>query len=86
MTGPLTSLAFGLLALPLLAQDAPKPDPKETTLQEVKVKKARRRERADGPVQGYRPTRSATATKTDTPLRDVPQSVQVVPEALVKDQ
>lgn len=86
MTGRLTPLAFGLLALPLLAQETSKPDPRETTLQEVKVKKARRRERADGPVKGYRPTRSATATKTDTPLRDVPQSVQVVPEALVKDQ
>ncbi len=86
MTSRLTPLAFGLLALPIFAQEAPKPDPRETTLQEVKVKKTRRRERADGPVKGYRPTRSATATKTDTPLRDVPQSVQVVPEALVKDQ
>ncbi len=43
-------------------------------------------ERADGPVIGYRATRSATVTKTDTPLRDVPQSVQVIPEALIKDQ
>src|SRR3546814_1033183 len=29
---------------------------------------------ADGPVDGYRATRSATGTKTDTPLKDVPQS------------
>lgn len=43
-------------------------------------------ERADGPVVGYRATRSSTATKTDTELRDVPQSIQVVPEALIKDQ
>jgi catecholate siderophore receptor len=56
----------------------------ETTLQEVKVKSSR--ERADGPVDGYRATRSSTVTRTDTPLRDVPQSVQVIPEALMKDQ
>ena len=43
-------------------------------------------ERADGPVQGYRATRSATVTKTDTALKDVPQSIQVIPEDLIKDQ
>jgi catecholate siderophore receptor len=52
----------------------------------VKGKKAKERERADGPVKTYRARRSATVTKTDTPLIDVPQSVQVVPQALVKDQ
>jgi catecholate siderophore receptor len=56
----------------------------EATLEEVKVKSSR--ERADGPVDGYRAKRSSTVTKTDTELRDVPQSVQVVPETLVKDQ
>ncbi|MBP2312515.1 TonB-dependent receptor [Azospirillum soli] len=40
----------------------------------------------DAPVQGYVAKRSTTATKTDTPLQDVPQSVTVVPEALIKDQ
>lgn len=45
-----------------------------------------RAERADGPVQGYRATRSATFTKTDTPLKDVPASVTVVPADLIKDQ
>lgn len=43
-------------------------------------------ERADGPVQGYRATRSATFTKTDTPLKDVPASVTVVPEQVMRDQ
>ncbi|NMG73813.1 TonB-dependent receptor [Aromatoleum diolicum] len=43
-------------------------------------------ERADGPVQGYRATRSATFTKTDTPLKEVPASITVVPESLIKDQ
>jgi len=45
-----------------------------------------RAERADGPVQGYRATRSATFTKTDTLLKDVPASVSVIPAELMKDQ
>lgn len=43
-------------------------------------------ERADGPVTGYRATRSATFTKTDTPLKEVPASISIVPETLIKDQ
>lgn len=43
-------------------------------------------ERADGPVQGYRATRSATFTKTDTPLKEVPASITVVPEQVIEDQ
>ena len=43
-------------------------------------------ERADGPVQGYRATRSATFTKTDTPLKEVPASITVVPEEIIEDQ
>ncbi len=83
------TLLFSLLTC-LSPQEAPAQAPPvaETALPEVKVKgkKAREKERADGPVKGYRARRSATVTKTDTPLRDIPQSVQVLPEALVKDQ
>lgn len=43
-------------------------------------------ERADGPVQGYRATRSATGTKTDSALRDIPQSIQVVSRQVLQDQ
>ena len=43
-------------------------------------------ERADGPIDGYRATRSGTATKTDTPLKEVPASVSVVPAQLMRDQ
>ncbi|SFP88143.1 TonB-dependent siderophore receptor [Pseudomonas borbori] len=42
-------------------------------------------ELADGPVQGYRATRSASATKTDTPLQEVPQSIAVVPAQVLED-
>jgi catecholate siderophore receptor len=39
-----------------------------------------------GAVDGYLATRTSTATKTDTPLRDIPQSITVVPKELAKDQ
>ncbi|WPC06175.1 TonB-dependent siderophore receptor [Pseudomonas benzenivorans] len=42
-------------------------------------------ERADGPVKGYRATRSASATRTDTALHETPQSVSVVPRAVFED-
>ena len=56
----------------------------DQTLPEIKVQGEA--ERADGPVTGYRATRSSTATKTDTPLREVPASVTVVPSSVMKDQ
>ena len=43
-------------------------------------------ERADGPVQGYRATRSASATRTDTSIHETPQSImppQLAPELAV---
>ena len=36
--------------------------------------------------KGYQAERSSTATRTDTPLRDVPQSVDVITDRLIKDQ
>ncbi len=43
-------------------------------------------ETATGPVSGYNATRSATGTKTDTPLRQVPQSITVVGAEQIRDQ
>ncbi len=36
------------------------------------------RETATGPVEGFRATRSASGTKTDTPLVETPQSISVI--------
>ncbi|NJK51980.1 MAG: TonB-dependent siderophore receptor [Leptolyngbyaceae cyanobacterium SU_3_3] len=36
--------------------------------------------------EGYRVPNTSTATKTDTPLRDVPQSIQIVPQQVLEDQ
>jgi catecholate siderophore receptor len=38
------------------------------------------------PVKGYNATRSRSATKTDTDLKDTPQSVTVVTQDVIKDQ
>ncbi|MDM9383938.1 TonB-dependent siderophore receptor [Chlorogloeopsis sp. ULAP01] len=39
-----------------------------------------------GEQGGYRVEEASTATKTDTPLRDIPQSIQVIPREVLKDQ
>lgn len=39
-----------------------------------------------GEQDGYRVREGSTATKTDTPLRDIPGSIQVIPRQLLKDQ
>ncbi|MHC5938277.1 TonB-dependent receptor domain-containing protein [Nostoc sp.] len=39
-----------------------------------------------GEQDGYSVPDSTTATKTDTPLRDIPQSIQVIPQQVIKDQ
>lgn len=43
-------------------------------------------ETAAGPVEGYRAKRSATATKTDTPLEEIPQSITVISAEQIRDQ
>lgn len=47
---------------------------------------AESQESAYGPVQGYLATRSATGTKTDTPISEIPQSITVVTADEIRDQ
>ncbi|MEH2112687.1 TonB-dependent siderophore receptor [Nostoc sp.] len=39
-----------------------------------------------GEQDGYNVRNATTATKTDTPLRDIPQSIQVIPNQVIRDQ
>ena len=39
-----------------------------------------------GEQDGYRVPNASTATRTDTPLRDIPQSIQVVPRQVLEDR
>ena len=38
------------------------------------------------PVEGYNAKKSTSSTRTDTELRDTPQSISVIPQDLIKDQ
>jgi len=73
--------AFAVLAALVTAGAARAAEP---ILPQVKVQA--QTETADGPVNGYRAERSATFTKTDTPLKEVPASISVVPSQLMQDQ
>nr|MCU0965221.1 hypothetical protein [Burkholderiaceae bacterium] len=39
-----------------------------------------------GPVQGYRAITATSATRTPTPLEQIPQSIQVITRPLINDQ
>jgi catecholate siderophore receptor len=39
-----------------------------------------------GEADAYRPTTSTTGTKIEAPLRDIPQTINVVPQQLLRDQ
>lgn len=68
------SLALGLFALPAIAQQAPAEKP-ETVLPEVKVRGGKT----------YKPQDSASP-KQASALMDTPQSITVVPQAVLQDQ
>lgn len=58
----------------------------ETALKEVTVTAGLVRETAAGPVVGYTARRSATATRTDTPLNEIPQAITVIGAEQIRDQ
>lgn len=62
------------------AQPAPAPAPPPPVAPEP------RPETATGPFVGYGATRSATATKTDTPINETPQSISVIGAEQIRDQ
>lgn len=72
----LTGVAALLQAAGALAQ----------TLPEVRIEATRERETATTPVNGYKARNAATATKTDTPLVETPQSVTVITRDQIVDQ
>lgn len=72
------------LALACATDGAIAADEDLTTLDQVKV--VGKVEQAGGDTKGYMAKRTTTATKTDTPLIDVPQSITVITQELIKDQ
>lgn len=93
MPNPSISLARHAAALAALASLATLPAQAQQaapatagTLGEIRVNANAERETATSPVPGYRARRAATATKTDTPLAETPQSVTVVTREQLVDQ
>ncbi len=77
---PLGAVLMGaamLTALPLHAQESGS-STKEEAMELAPLVVEGERERADGPVDGPFATQSATATKTDTPIIETPQSISVI--------
>ena len=72
------SLALGLLGNPVFAEE-----PRPLELDAISVTSDY--ESPIGPVDGYRATRSSSATKTDTAIRDIPQSISVIPVSVLND-
>lgn len=82
-----TSAAIALMFAPTPAAWAQTAGAAPTQLPAINVEgQAPAQERADGPVEGYRATRTGTATRTDTPIKDVPQTVNVVPRQVLEDR
>lgn len=74
----------GLLPLPLLlaiALPAQAADPLELNQLIIEASP----ETADGPVQGYRAGRSASATRTDSAIEEIPQAISVIPAQVLAD-
>ncbi|SQF99314.1 TonB-dependent siderophore receptor [Paucimonas lemoignei] len=74
-------LAFGLLADASFADELQK----TYELDAISVNADSTYESATGPVSGYRATRSASATKTDTAIKDIPQAISVIPASVLND-
>ncbi|HTP96447.1 MAG TPA: TonB-dependent siderophore receptor [Burkholderiales bacterium] len=71
---PLAAALFMIFSAPVPAEAQ-----SEATLPEVKVKDA-------SGAEGFRTDSTRSATRTDTPLRDIPQFINVVPQALIRSQ
>ncbi|MCF5673771.1 TonB-dependent siderophore receptor, partial [Pseudomonas syringae] len=54
-------------------------------LQNIDIQGSASAESAQGPVDGYRATRSASATRTDTSLHETPQSVSIETRCAVQE-
>ncbi|CBS89627.1 TonB-dependent siderophore receptor [Azospirillum lipoferum] len=74
----LNSTALAALLIPALSQAQAQDTSTPAILGPVTVEGSRTVDTATSPVKGYVPARSATGSKTDTPLEEIPQSVSVI--------
>jgi iron complex outermembrane recepter protein len=61
-------------------------NPSEATAQQTPDEEIEIIATGEAEEERYNPSNASTATRTDTPLRDVPQSIQVIPQKVIEDQ
>ncbi len=89
-----TGLILGITSAATTATQPPPQQPQTPQAQEPATPQEEPAAESDEPIElvvtgeqdGYRVTDTTTGTKTDTPLRDIPQSIQVVPQQILRDQ
>lgn len=88
-------LIFGLTTAASTAQQPPQTQPTPQVEQPTNPTQPKQPSGPDnqpielvvtGEQDGYSVPDATTGTKTDTPLRDIPQSIQVVPQQVIRDQ
>ncbi|MEH1939592.1 MAG: TonB-dependent siderophore receptor [Nostoc sp.] len=85
-------LIFGVISAVTAAQQPQTPQAQEKPTSETPQEEPAAQQ--DEPIElvvtgeqdGYRVQDATTATRTDTPLRDIPQSIQVVPREVLEDR
>ncbi|WP_455755416.1 TonB-dependent siderophore receptor [Stutzerimonas balearica] len=75
-----------MLGLPLLMAAVVAQAQEALELEAQQITAPREVERGDGPVEGYVAKRSVSATKTDTPIIETPQSISVITADRLRDQ
>ncbi|MBP5974026.1 TonB-dependent siderophore receptor [Brasilonema sp. CT11] len=93
---PKEGLVFSVASTASLAQQGQQPQTQQPGAQQPESQTQQTQPRANGdePIElvvtgqqdGYNSSDASTATKTDTPLRDIPQSIQVIPATVIQDQ
>ena len=83
---PAVLASAALLAAPALAAAQAPADSAADSTRGRKLQRVVVTATAGAPRRGYAAARTRTATRTDTPLRDVPQAVAVVTRDLIADQ
>lgn len=86
VASPPFSLRPLVLGLPVLVACFAVEAQEAVELEAQQITASRETERGNGPVEGYVAKRSVSATKTDTPIIETPQSISVITADRIRDQ
>lgn len=86
VASPPFSLRPLVLGLPVLVACFSVEAQEAVELEAQQITAPRETERGNGPVEGYVAKRSVSATKTDTPIIETPQSISVITADRIRDQ